>query len=121
LRLLLVEDHGPTRAILERILVRDGHQVFAADSVHAALALAGKQECDAVITDIGLPDGTGIQLFSEIKERHGWPGIALSGYGMDEDLREADRVGFVTHLTKPVRPDQLRDAVARMAEQRILR
>ncbi len=113
LRLLLVEDHEPTLAVLEHLLSRAGHQVTSAMSVAGGLeAAATVENLEAVISDLGLPDGTGFELMQQLHERYGLRGIALSGYGMDEDLRRSSAAGFSTHLTKPIDFAQLEQAIA---------
>lgn len=67
---------------------------------------------DAVISDLGLPDGTGFELIGKLRELYGLRGVALSGYGMDEDLRRSSEAGFSAHLTKPVDFAQLEQALA---------
>ncbi len=115
MRLLLVEDHEPTLAVLQRLLNRAGHAVATASSVAAALELAAREPFDALISDIGLPDGTGVELMRTMRSQHGLRGIALSGYGMEEDLTRSLEAGFVAHLTKPVDLAQLRRALAALA------
>lgn len=83
-----------------------------------ALAIAALEACDAVIIDVGLPDGTGHELMASIRQRHNWPGIAISGYGAEEDRRRSLRAGFVVHLIKPVDRTQLRHALATIAGSR---
>jgi DNA-binding response OmpR family regulator len=87
---------------MSRLLQRAGHCVFRAGTVNEALTQAAANECDILISDLDLPDGTGFELMSEIRRRHGWPGIALSGYGMESDLRNSTDAGFAAHLVKPV-------------------
>ncbi|MFT3781471.1 MAG: PAS domain S-box protein [Nibricoccus sp.] len=111
LRLLVVEDHKPTRLILTRMLTHDGHNVFAAGSLQEARALVATQEFDVFISDLGLPDGNGLDLMEEIKATRGWPGIALTGYGQREDLERSRNAGFSTHIVKPIEPKQLRQAL----------
>src|SRR5690606_17572024 len=62
LRLLLVEDHEPTLRVLARLLVRDGHQVVPARTVAEALEAAETNLFDVLVSDLGLPDGTGCGL-----------------------------------------------------------
>jgi signal transduction histidine kinase len=119
-RMLIVEDHEPTLAALSRLLEKDGHRVFQARTVNEALAHAAANPCDIVISDLGLPDGTGFELMSEIRRRYGWPGIALSGHGMEADLRMSAESGFTTHLIKPVDPSQLREAIQMTLDAREL-
>jgi signal transduction histidine kinase/ActR/RegA family two-component response regulator len=100
--ILLVEDHVDTGAIMKQLLERHGYSVTAADSVAAALRLASSATFDLLISDIGLPDGTGLQLIEQLGDRRPARAIALSGYGMDEDVRRSMAAGFAEHLTKPV-------------------
>ncbi|MHA3773249.1 ATP-binding protein [Verrucomicrobiota bacterium sgz303538] len=111
LRLLLVEDHEPTLRVLSRLLEREGHQLTTVNTVTDALAAASSVGFDFVISDVGLPDGTGVELMSALRERHGLTGIALSGYGMEEDVARTRAAGFVAHLIKPVDFHQLRRAL----------
>lgn len=111
LRLLMVEDHEPTLTAMVWLLERDGHRVFPAGSASAALAIAGTQSCDLLISDIGLPGTSGLDLMREIRRLHGWPGIALSGYGMPSDLEDSKAAGFDVHLVKPIKIGSLRRAV----------
>ena len=116
LRLLLVEDHDSTRQVLARILRRSGHKVDAAATAGEALYLAETAgPFDTVISDLGLPDASGFDLMRELKQRYHLPGIALSGYGMDEDVRLAKEAGFFAHLVKPVSLEQLRGHLEHVA------
>jgi two-component system CheB/CheR fusion protein len=117
LRLLLVEDHDSTREVLTRILRRTGHTVQSAGTGTEALALlqtAGP--FDALISDLGLPDRSGFDLLRQIRGTHpAIPAIALSGYGMDEDVKRAKEAGFNAHLVKPIPVDQLRALLDQIA------
>jgi len=112
LRILLVEDHEPTRTALTHLLARRHYEVATAASLLEARALAGKQNFDVLISDIGLPDGSGYDLMAEFRDRHGLKGIALTGYGMEQDVARSQKSGFVAHLTKPVRMESLDGALA---------
>jgi two-component system CheB/CheR fusion protein len=112
LRLLLVEDHADSAEALADLLGLLGHQVTLAGSVAAALAAAETAGAlDLVVSDIGLPDGSGLDLMPELARRFGVKGIALSGYGMEEDLRKSRAAGFALHLTKPVTLRALQAAI----------
>jgi len=105
LRLLVVEDHRDTAAALVRLLVRRGYEVRSAETVASALEMARDFDFDVLITDIGLPDGTGHELFEKLKAKANGRtlrGLALSGFGMDEDIARSRAAGFTEHLTKPV-------------------
>ncbi len=111
MRLLLVEDHEPTLQVLSRLLTRAGHFVQTAGTVDDALKLAAAEKFDAVISDLGLPDGTGTDLMRELHNCYGLRGIALSGYGMEDDLARSREAGFALHLVKPVDFHQLEYAL----------
>jgi CheY-like chemotaxis protein len=110
-RILLVEDHEPTRTALAQLLTRRNFEVLTAASVLEALELAAKNKIDLLISDIGLPDGSGYTLMGELRKLYGLNGIALTGYGMDEDVAHSQKAGFVAHLTKPVRIQSLDSAL----------
>lgn len=117
LRLLLVEDHDSTREVLARILRRSGHEVHTAGTGAEAMLVAQTVEnLSAVISDIGLPDQSGLDLMCQLRAAHpDLPGIALSGYGMEQDVKNARDAGFYAHLVKPVSMDQLRSLLNELA------
>jgi len=99
----------------QTILERCGHTVVLAGDVRSALELAAKEEFDILVSDIGLPDATGYELMKQVKARHGIPGIALTGYGMDDDLAHSREAGFEDHVVKPVDAVQLEQVICRIA------
>ena len=101
LRILLVEDHVDTSRAMERLLSRIGHQVRTAGTVRAAVDAVRTGPVDLVISDLGLPDGSGHDLMRTLRGLCPVRGIALSGYGTDDDVRRSHDAGFDTHLTKP--------------------
>jgi len=107
LRILLVEDHEDTRQIFPMILKQKGHFVETAATGEEALALAGSHVFDIVISDLGLPDLSGTDLMSTLRERYSLRGVAVSGYGMEEDIRRSKSAGFDYHLTKPADPTKI--------------
>jgi PAS domain S-box-containing protein len=115
LRLLLVEDHEPTLQVMTGLLEAAGHTVKAARDLASARRLAAEGELDLLVSDLGLPDGSGLDLMRELRERDGLRGIAVSGYGMEEDLRRSREAGFAEHLIKPINPDTLKAAIVRAA------
>jgi PAS domain S-box-containing protein len=108
LRILLVEDHGDTRRTLSRLLSHFGHHISVADCTQSALDFVGSEKFDVVLSDIGLPDGTGYDVISHAKQRQSVTGVALTGFGTEEDVRRGKEAGFDFHLTKPVDFHQLR-------------
>jgi PAS domain S-box-containing protein len=119
-RILLVEDHELTAELLARLLRTSGHNVLNANTVATALETAARSKFDLVISDLGLPDGTGLELMAELARKHGLRGIALSGYGMAEDLRQSHAAGFVEHLVKPVSVEAVQAAISRALGRRDL-
>ena len=115
LRLLLVEDHEPTLAVLTRLLRQKNHHVLTANTVQSALRLASDHTFDAVVTDLGLPDGSGVELMQQLTRDYGLHGIALSGYGMEEDRAKTQQAGFLAHLVKPINFDQLHNVLQGIA------
>jgi CheY-like chemotaxis protein/anti-sigma regulatory factor (Ser/Thr protein kinase) len=111
IRILLVEDHEPTRTTLTGLLLRRRYQVSAAATAAEARALAGARSFDLLITDIGLPDGNGYDLMNELGQKNHLRGIALTGYGMEHDVARSETAGFDAHLTKPVRIQSLEAAL----------
>jgi CheY-like chemotaxis protein len=114
-RILLVEDHEPTRRSLAQLLIRRHYEITEAGSVLEALAAANRQKFDLLITDIGLPDGDGYQLMRTLLQSSDVKGIALTGYGMESDIEKSRQAGFATHLTKPIRIQALDAALASAA------
>jgi CheY-like chemotaxis protein/anti-sigma regulatory factor (Ser/Thr protein kinase) len=112
--LLLVEDHEDTARVLRRILEQAGYKIAHAGTIAAARALAREWRFDLVISDLGLPDGTGLELMKSLREERGLTGIALSGFGTDDDLAASAAAGFAEHLIKPVDWPQLRAAIERL-------
>jgi PAS domain S-box-containing protein len=108
LRILLVEDHRDTRRTLARLLQHFGHHIAVADSQQSALEMLRSRAFDVVVSDIGLPDGSGYEVISQAKRNRPIAGIALTGYGTDEDIRRGKNAGFDFHLTKPVDFHELR-------------
>jgi CheY-like chemotaxis protein len=113
-RVLLVEDHAPTRATMKLLLQRRSCDVATAATLNEARACASSAAFDVVISDIGLPDGSGYELMEHLRECYGLRGIALSGYGMECDVSRSAAAGFVEHLIKPVRVQALEEALARV-------
>jgi two-component system CheB/CheR fusion protein len=115
LRILLVEDHADTAEAMADLLRDLGHRVTVAGCVTEALAAAERHAMDGgldlVVSDLGLPDGTGLDLMAELRGRYGVRGIALSGYGMEEDVRKSLAAGFERHLTKPINLQALQTAI----------
>jgi hypothetical protein len=102
MRILLVEDHEDTKRSLTNLLLRRGYHVQSAGDLQSALDLSAKEEFDVLISDLGLPDGSGIDLMRALNSQRPVFGIALTGFGMEDDIRKSYEVGFKHHLVKPI-------------------
>ncbi len=110
LRILLVEDHADTQHVMSRLLQSCRHDVKAASSIASALALASQHPFDLVISDLGLPDGSGAAMMGQLRNQYNIPGIAVSGYSAHE-IQASERSGFAAHLIKPITMEQLERAI----------
>lgn len=116
LRILLVEDHTDTARVLGLLLRGEGHTIAHASDVASALQLAQSEDFDLILSDLGLPDGSGHDLMRELRTRGiRVRGIALSGYGMPADISQSLDVGFAEHITKPVDLPRLLTAIGRVS------
>ena len=106
LRVLLVEDHLDTADMMTAVLTLEGHEIHHARDVETALALmTGEGPFDLVLSDLGLPGRSGLDLMRELRARgFSVPGIALSGYGQETDVEQSRAAGFGIHLVKPAEP-----------------
>ena len=100
-RILLVDDHEDTLEFMSRFLTLCGHKVVAASTYEKALSAGRQQQFDLLISDIGLPGGSGYELMAALQAFSSVKGIALSGYGMKADVDQSAAAGFSAHLTKP--------------------
>ncbi len=102
MRILLVEDHEDTNRSLTNLLRRRGYQVQSALNFQSALDLSSKEQFDVLISDLALPDGSGIDLVQKLQSTRPVIGIALTGFGMEDDIRKSREAGFQYHLVKPI-------------------
>ena len=106
-RILIVEDEANIRRFVGIALEDEGFQVFEADSVKRALIHAASRQPDLVIVDLGLPDGDGKQLISELR---GWlavPILVLSARDREDEKVAALDAGADDYLVKPITIDEL--------------
>jgi len=113
LKILLVDDHHDTCAALEKLLARRGYLVAISHDVRSAMEAAARNEFDLLISDIALPDGTGMDLMIQLRAVANVPGIAISGFGNNGDIERSLQAGFSEHLTKPIRLENLEAAIER--------
>jgi len=113
LKILLVDDHQDTCAALEKLLARRGHLVAVTHDVRSAMQAAVRSKFDLLISDIALPDGTGIELMTQLRAIAHIPGIAISGFGNNGDIERSLQAGFCEHLIKPIKLEKLNAAIER--------
>lgn len=111
---LVVEDHEDTLTLLKLIIQGAGHHVQAVSTGDEALAALEGQAFDFIVSDLGLPGMSGLELMRQIRLRYDTPAIALSGYGMAQDRRACLAAGFNEHVLKPIDPDALIAAIHRV-------
>ena len=119
-RVLIVDDHADSRDLFATVLSRRGAEVTAVDSVREGLAAARRVRPDVIVCDLAMPGDDGFALIREIRSRPGdqgsvVPAVALTAYARPEDRERALAAGFQVHLSKPVEPRALLEAVARVA------
>ena len=105
--IVVVDDEPNIGLSLELILEREGYAVSVCKSVAEFETRIGQRRAAAYLLDVKLPDGSGIDLMMVLSNDYGLRGIALSGYGMAEDVAKTEQAGFLAHLVKPINFDQL--------------
>ncbi|MCX4146094.1 response regulator [Paraburkholderia madseniana] len=118
LTILLIEDHVDTAEVMAQLIRSLGHDVTMVGRVDDALAATQAQTFDLVISDVGLPDGTGLDFVKAFRERSDAPAVALTGFGTDDDVRRCLSAGFTSHLTKPVNFGQLETMIESAVNQK---
>jgi CheY-like chemotaxis protein len=115
LQILLVEDHVDTGRIMTRLLKNAGYYVEYAADTTTALSLFQKDKFDLIVSDLGLPDESGLIMMQKLRAlQPDLRGICMSGYGMENDLNDCKLAGFSEHITKPVDLQQLHAAINRV-------
>ncbi len=120
--ILILEDHAELREQTRQILMNAGYRAETAASGADALAAAHRAAFDAMLADVYLPDGTGIEIFQQVRTLcPDMAGVVMTGYSTWEVAMDAMRAGFVGFLVKPFVPEQLITAVVNALEQEKLR
>lgn len=111
-RILLVDDEEHIVELCQRTLSASGYQVAAADSFTGALTAAGNEECDLLVTDMKMPDGTGLDLLKKLRAKHpDLPAIIITGYGTIDMVIDCLKQGTQGFLLKPFTADELVETV----------
>ena len=109
---LVVEDHADTLRFLIRLLTLSGYTAHGAGSVAEAVRIAAREQCGLVIADVGLPDGSGLDLLPALRRHYDVKGIAITGHDGSDVVNAAREAGFNAHLVKPVTFSRLLEVVA---------
>ncbi len=115
LRILMVEDNQDTLKFFSQMLTQRGHVVRTASNLATALSAAAEADFELLISDIELPDGSGLELMWKLRASSSVRGIALSGFGSPDDLEQSRVAGFSEHLIKPIEFRHLEQAIDRAA------
>ena len=119
LRVLLVEDNPMSQTVTRRFLEKGGHRVAIVETGAKALAELEDQEYDLVLMDLQLPEMDGFQAAAEIRKRRRTrsgrlPIIAITACAMKGDRERALKAGMDAYLVKPIKPNELYEAVHRL-------
>jgi signal transduction histidine kinase/ActR/RegA family two-component response regulator len=115
--ILVVDDHHDTCTGMKMMLERRGYDITVAHTADQAAAKAQARNFDLLISDIGLPDRSGYDLMRELQEKQNMKGIAISGFGMENDINKARAAGFSEHLTKPINFERLEEAIQNLLDR----
>jgi PAS domain S-box-containing protein len=114
-KVLLVDDNAETLRTIAMVLESSGFDVRTAASVESAFAALRGEQFNLLVSDIGLPDGSGLDIMRHCRDNLGLKGIAFSGYATDYDVRASLEAGFAHHLAKPADLGRMIGLAARMA------
>lgn len=120
LRVLVVEDNHDGAEMLSTLLSVFGHEPFIAREASSGLRAVVEFAPDVALLDIGLPGIDGYELARRIHQVPGYeqlPLVAISGWGLEEDVKRATEAGFDHHLTKPASPDSLEQLLQAIASR----
>ena len=117
LSILLVENHEDTKYWLKVLLEDLGHVVTTASTLSEAVIKLCTERFSVLICDLGLPDGTGWDLFTTARLEQTPFAIAISGFGMYSDLQRSRASGFRAHLLKPFKASELEKLLAEAAAE----
>jgi PAS domain S-box-containing protein len=121
--ILVVEDDTDTREVVAMILAEAGAGVKTVSTVAGAESALGAAHWDVLVSDLGMPDGSGYELIRRVRAHptlRRLPAVALSAHAMDSDARLSIDAGFDVHLPKPVEPDDLVRVVASLTQRQAL-
>ena len=117
-QILVVDDEQNSREGLTKILIKEGYEVVAAESGQDALAKAKKQDFDLIITDLRMPEISGIDVLEKIREKKPDIGVIIvTAYGEVNSYLKAMTLGAFEYLNKPIKLDELRRVIHKALSQ----
>jgi DNA-binding NtrC family response regulator len=115
--ILIADDEPNIRRVLEAMFAKDGYTVLTAENGKRAVALASANSIDVLVTDLIMPDMTGVEVLQQVKELHPQcVSIVVTAYGTIKSAVEAVRLGAVDYLQKPFDMDNVRMVVKKARE-----
>ena len=115
-KILLVDDHADTSMAVSMVLRRKGYVVRTARSASEALTAMKEEIPHLIISDIGLPDESGLTLLPKLLHIAHVPAIAVSGFGSDEDIERSKEAGFRGHMVKPFNISKLHETITTLLD-----
>lgn len=113
-KILVVDDEQNSREGLTKILIKEGYEVVAAESGEDALVEAKKEDFDLIITDLRMPEVSGIDVLEKIRAKKPDIGVIIvTAYGEVNSYLKAMTLGAFEYLNKPIKLDELRRVISK--------
>ena len=116
-RILMVDDDVDSLSTFATLLELEGASVDTTTSAATALNMLAAGDYDLLLSDVGMPEMSGIELMQrarELRPAKAFRSVAITGYGRDADTQAALAAGFDAHLTKPVSLERLKNVLQRL-------
>lgn len=118
--ILVIENESSNRILIERVLSTRGYHCISATNGSEALEILDEQPVNLILTDLSMPILDGYQTTQLIRARPGManvPIVAVTAYALNDENEAALKIGCTEYLTKPFKPRQLLEVVARLLGQ----
>ncbi len=115
--ILVVENEASNRILIERVLSTRGYRCISASNGQEALDLLDRERVDLILTDLSMPVLDGYRTTQLIRSRPhlaNVPIVAVTAFALSDEGEAAKRIGCTEYLTKPFKPRQLLELVARL-------
>lgn len=117
-KILVVDDDTASVRVLAKLLNHAGYEVQTAHSRQEALAVAAQRPCDLLITDLGLPDGTAVELLRDLRAiSRAIPAIVVTGNVETEPMEACRAAGFSKYMLKPVLFQEIVSAIQEISDK----